>query len=258
MCRLSLFALTALGITVALPVRAGPEIPEAAIDERASLAGEKKVRYLLRQVDLTEEQATHARGLIDSILPRRARPAPPDPDEVRRTWAELEQAKETGDQEKVDALVKQLRQMGRETTGDSEFFMNMEPLLTDEQKHKLDQARARLERNPSGALRPVDLLRAARELDLTEQQQRQLLDAFLEARKHLGPNLRPSTELKLQMINFFAHEIRTFLTPEQLAKFEYRIRALRPDLLDRGLRVQLSETAPDAPPAEEELKPVGD
>jgi hypothetical protein len=258
MSRLSLFGWTLLWMIAAAPALAESEIPEAAIDEGARLLGADRVRYLLRQIDLTEEQATHAQGLIDSILPKHARPAPPDPDEVRRIWTELEQARAAGNQGKIDALTRELRQLGQETTGDSEFFTNMEPLLTDEQMNRLARARARLERHPSGALYPVDLLRTARELELAEQQKRRLLNAFLATRKQLGPVLRPSTELKLRMINFFAAEIRALLTPEQVVTFDHRIRALRPDLIDRGLRVRPPAPAGHEAGAAEEPKPVGD
>jgi hypothetical protein len=243
---------------VALPALAGPQIPGAAIDERVKLAGEKKVRYLLRQSDLTEEQAAQAQALIDSVLPKQARPTPPNPDEVRRIWTELEQAREAGDQSKVDALTRELRQIGHETPGDAEFFASLEPLLTDEQKVKLEEARARLERNPSGALRPVDLLQAARRLDLDEPQQGKLLEAVLAARRQLGPVLRPSEELKLRMINSLADDIQALLTPDQLDKLEHRLRALRPDLIDQGLRVRMPQLSPDEPPTGDEDQPAED
>jgi hypothetical protein len=253
-----LLGLAAFWVIAALPASAGPEIPAAAINEQAKLLGKERVSYLLRQIDLTEEQATQAQGLIDSILPERTHPSPPDPEEVRRVWTELEKAKEAGNQEKVKALTKQLQQLGQDTTGDAEFFLNMESHLTDDQKKKLEQARARLERNPSGALRPVDLLQAARDFDLTEQQQRQLIEAFLATRNQLGPILRPSQDLKLRMINSLADAIRALLAPEQIANFEHRMRALRPDLVGRGLRVHVPEVLPEGVPTGEEAKPVGD
>jgi hypothetical protein len=42
------------------------------------------------------------------------------------------------------------------------------------------------------------------------------------------------------------------LTPEQLAKFEFRVRVLRPDLIDRGLRATMPEAPPDEPSPDDE------
>lgn len=258
MYRVLLFGPVALGVIAVSPVLAGSEIPVAAIDERVRLPGAKKIGYLLRQLDLTEEQATHAQGLVDSIFAERSHPSPPDTNEVRRIWTELERAKEAGDQKRVDELTAQLQQISQNAAREAEFFVNMEPLLTEEQKNKLKEARARLERNPSGALRPVDLLRAACEFDLTKQQERQLLAAHLATRKQLGPILRPSRQLMLRMINSFADEIRALLTSDQVAKFEDRVRALRPDLIDQGLRVRATEGAASEAPAAEEAEAVGE
>ncbi|MFQ5807872.1 MAG: hypothetical protein ACE5I3_15610, partial [Phycisphaerae bacterium] len=90
-------------------------------------------------------------------------------------------------------------------------------------------------------------------------QQRALLDAFAATRKQLGPILRPSADLKLRMINSLADLIRALLMPDQVAGFEQRVYALRPDLVDRGLRVQgPAEFVPDEPAADEQIKPTDD
>jgi hypothetical protein len=232
------------------------EVPVEAINERGKLTGEKKARYLLRQLDLTEEQATYAEGLIETIITAPREAPPINIDEVRQIWREMEKAKEAGDQEKVEALGKQLQRMGREATGDAEFFANLEPQLTQTQKQKLEQAEARLARNPSGALRPVDLLRIVITLDLTEEQKRKVLDAHVAVRKRLGPLLRPGDQLKLDMVNICIRKLHEMLTPEQQAEFAYRVRTLRPDLTDRGLRV--SRTEPSAGQSTGQKQPTGD
>lgn len=232
-----LFALTALTVG-ALPALAGSEIPPAAIEQREKLIGEKKVRYLLRQLDLSEQQAAQAQGLIEAVFSGQEA-APPSVDRVREIWAEIEKAKKASDQEKVKALTKQLQQMGREVPQESEFFTKMESHLTDEQKKKLAQAQSRLERNPSGALRPIDLLRAALALDLTPQQRRAVIDAHGAVRKRLGPVLRPSASLRLELVNICVEEVRRLLAPQQRENFEHRARAMRPDLIEEGLRVTL-------------------
>jgi murein L,D-transpeptidase YcbB/YkuD len=227
------------------------QIPEAAINEKAKLLGPKKAAYLMRQLDLTEEQATHAQGLIDSILPADEQVAV-DITEVRRIWKDLELAKAAEDQDKIDQLTKQLNEMGKEATDDSEFYDNIATQLTDQQKAKLAAAQVRLERDPSGALRPIDLIRAAWDLNATEEQRARLRTVQDEMRKILYPVLRPNTELKLRLINFIHDETRAVLTPEQRPQWDLRVRALRPDLISEGLRVKLPEPAQgDSLPAEQ-------
>jgi hypothetical protein len=57
-------------------------------------------------------------------------------------------------------------------------------------------------------------------------------------------------ELKLRLINFIHDETRAILTPEQRPQWDLRVRALRPDLIDQGLRVKLPEPAHTEPPDE--------
>jgi Spy/CpxP family protein refolding chaperone len=250
MRRLMLPGTVVFWLVAVWPALAGPEIPEAALNDKAKLLGPKKAAYLMRQLDLTEQQAAHAQGLIDSILPGDEQ-VPINVNEVRQIWKAIEQAKAADDQAKVDELTLQLQQMGKEATGDAEFYDNIAAQLTDEQKQKLAAAQARLERDPSGALRPIDLLRAAWELNPTTEQTTRLRAVQEEMRRMLYPILRPNLELKLKLINFIHDETRAVLTPEQRAKWDLRVRALRPDLIDQGLRVKLPEPAQTNPPADE-------
>lgn len=259
MRRVVLLGLAATWLAAARPAAAGSEITAEAIDERGRLTGEQRVRYILRQLDLTEEQANHAGGLIDSVFATEAGPGGGRENlaEVRRLYAEINKAKQANDSEKVRELTQQLQELGGDAKTAGDFFTNLEPQLTDEQREKLDLARTRLERVPSGAVRPIDLMRAARTLGLTDDQQGKLREAHTGTRNLLGSSLRPTTELKLKMINFMAAEIRTLLTPEQVPAFELRLRALRPDLIDEGLRVSLPDAAADQPAPEEKTEPDG-
>jgi hypothetical protein len=250
MRRLMLLGIGAFWLAAPVVALTGSEIPEAAINDKTKLLGPRKAAYLMRQLDLTEQQAAHVQGLIDSILPADDE-VPLDIGEVRRIWKDIELAKANNDQAKVDELTRQLQQIGKEATGDSEFYENTTAQLTDEQNRKLVAAQARLERNPSGALRPIDLVRAAWDLDPTAEQRVRLRAAQEEMRKILYPSLRPNMELKLRLINFIHDETRAILTPEQRPQWDLRVRALRPDLIDQGLRVKLPEPAHTEPPADE-------
>jgi hypothetical protein len=251
-----LFGLAALGTASVAPALAGPEIPAAAINRHANLLHKEKVTYLLRQLDLTEEQASHAEGLMESIILEQGAAPTIDLDKVRKLWTEIENYKAAGDQEKAEALIKELQQMGQDVAGGAEFFTNLEARLTDPQKQRLQQARARLERNPSGSIRPIDLLRAAWDLNPTEQQKRHLEEAHAALRKRIGPLLRFKDEFRVELVNFFADQLRSVLDPAQRAKFELRVSALRPDLIDQGVRVRLPENPPSETPPKPEDQPA--
>ena len=241
MRKLLLSGITAVWLLAAAPAWAEDAIPEAALNDKVKLLGPKKAAYLLRQLNLGEEQAAQAQGLIDSILTESESGKTLDIEQVRQLWKEIEAAKAAEDQAKVDELSAQLQQLGKDATDDSEFYDNLEPQLNAEQKKLLRTAQARLDQNPSGALRPIDLLRAANDLKLTEQQRTQLRAAHDGTRKILYPSLRPDLKLKLKMINFFNTEIRQLLNPEQRAKYDRRVLELRPDLIDRGLRITVEK-----------------
>jgi uncharacterized tellurite resistance protein B-like protein len=249
MRRLILLGIVASWLLTALPAIAESDIPQTAFNEKTKLLGRNKAAYLMRQLDLTEQQAAHAQGLIESILPADEN-IQINPDEIRRLYKEIEAAKAAGDKAKVDELAAQLQQMGKDATDDSEFYDNIASQLTDEQKAKLVAAQARLDNNPSGSLRPVDMVRIARDLNPTSEQQTRMRDAQEAMRKILYPVLRPNMKMKSKMVNFLHDEIRAILTEEQRPQWDYRIRVLRPDLIDEGLRVSMEPPAED-PPADE-------
>lgn len=249
------FGIALFGLTVSLPALAQPALTAAAIDQKAKLLGPRKATYLMRQLDLTEQQAAHIQGLIDSILPADEN-VPVNVDEVRRLYREFEAAKAADDQARVAEITEQLQAMGKEATDDGEFYDNVAAQLTDEQQTKLAAAQERLARHPSGALRPIDLLRAAWELNPTDEQRARLRTVQEDYRKTLYPNLRPDEKLKLKLINFLHDQTRAVLTPEQRTPWDRRVRTLRPDLIDEGLRVKMSEPAPTDPHAGEQDRPA--
>ena len=174
-------------------------------------------------------------GLIDGIS---AEDQPPqlDIERVRAIWKEIEKAKNEGQDDKVDELTQELQRMNKEASDETDFAHDLKQILTDEQKARVDAALDRLERNPSGALRPVDLVRSAAALQLSDQQSARMRRACDEMRKILYPELRISPEKRASMIKFLHAELQKILTPEQLAAYESQIDRLRPDRISDGLR----------------------
>ncbi|MFQ5807921.1 MAG: hypothetical protein ACE5I3_15865 [Phycisphaerae bacterium] len=220
-----------------------PTVPMAAVSEGKKLAGEKKIRYLLRQLDLTPEQQEYARGLIATILDEKASP-PLSLEQVYTLMAEQQQAEKDGDKERAEQVREQLRQLGRGANRESEFFMNMEPELTDKQKALLRAAGERLKRNPSGTLRPVDVFRVVRQLDLTKEQHARFAEFHQRLRADQRKVRTLDDEQRFQLMNELLERIRAELTPQQQARFDIGIRRLRPDLASRlGVRVPQTQPA---------------
>jgi hypothetical protein len=186
---------------------------------------------VLRQVKLNDEQREFASELLATLFQNNEQPQL-DLAKVHSIVAEIQKAKEDGDEKLADQLEQQLRDMARNTAGDDEFLMNMDTVLDDEQKAVMHAAYQRLERNPSGAIRPIDVIRATDDLDLTAEQR----DAVEKAAGRLRNKMRSSRGRKLnddwrfQTINAMIHSINEALTDEQQHVFKDRIRALRPDI----------------------------
>lgn len=216
-----------------------PTVPEASVAQARSLTGERKVHYLLRQLDLTREQRQYALGLIASILDPSNQELPLE--KIYDLMAEAEQAEKDGDTERQQRITQQIRDLGKGLHREDEFFMNMETVLTDEQNEKLREARQRLKRNPSGALRPIDILRAVRRLELTEEQQA----AFDEIHKRFRDSMRRfrrrlDDEKRFNLMNELLEVVKAELTPPQWEQIRLCIMRLRPDLAGvAGLRARL-------------------
>ncbi len=218
------------------PGKLRPFVSMAAISQKQKLLGDARMRYLLRQLDLDIKQRRYARELLDSIYNSG------DPGislaEVHAIVAEIEKARAAGDKKREQELAQELRDLARRADRDREFLMNMETVLTEKQKELLKRAQERLKANPSGAIRPIDIFRAARELDLDQQQRAKLDDLARKMRAELRKRRQITDGVRYQMINSLIYSVRELLTPEQLDQFDLQILRLRSDLIG-DLRARL-------------------
>jgi hypothetical protein len=243
------FALTVVMSGAGLAQRM-PTVPLAGVAEHRELDPQARIRYILRQLNLSDEQIKHARGLLRTIFDDTLNP-PLSIGEVHALVAELQVAQKEDDQERIEELEAQLRELGRGHDREAELIMNLEPVLTDAQKEVLTEVRARLKRNPSGALRPIDIFRAAHPLELSKAQRARLDKLHERFRLQMCGfrNKRIDDETRFQLINGLIELIKAELKPEQVPDFELNVRRLRPDLAYR-LRTKL----PDKQSAGEEEK----
>ena len=239
MRRIALMSLTVLLVTEVAWAQRKPMVPMAAVSESGKLSGRTEVLYLLRQLDLTKEQREHARGLITTIIDTGAE-QDFSLEQVYTLMAEMQQAEADGDEERKKEISRQLRELGQRPDNHEEFFMNMESVLTDEQRAKLAEARARVERNPSGALRPVDVFRAVQKLDLSDEQRENVRQLCGKLRQSLRGTQTLKDRQRFQLMNGLLGAIVSELTPEQEQQFRLSVAKLRPDLAYR-LRVLTEE-----------------
>lgn len=159
------------------PVRAG-----AARPSPDTLKGEKRARFIMRQLDLTEEQKSHATGLIELYYK-----APPAPDLVKlqvlisegqKIEAEKKTEKDAQKLALLDAKLaeinEEIRKMGQNDGNEEEFLLNLRSVLTEPQKARLDETLRRLASNPSGDLRIADVIQFVQTLKLTDEQKPKL------------------------------------------------------------------------------------
>ena len=237
--RIIMMTLAALLAIEVADAQRKPMVPMAAVSESGKLTGKTKVLYLLRQLDLTKEQREHARGLIATIIDTGAE-QDLSLEQVYTLMAEMQQAEADGDEERKKELTRQLRELGKGSDNHEEFFMNMASVLTNEQKRELKEARERLERNPSGGLRPVDVFRAVQKLDLNKEQQEHVKELQETLRKSLRGAQTIKDKQRFQLMNGLLEAIVSKLTPAQQEQFELSVTKLRPDLAYR-LRVLTEE-----------------
>lgn len=236
-----MFLAPLLATPMTLAQRA-PTVPMTAVSG-PKLTQETKLRYLLRQLDLKVEQRRYARELIAQFYGEGGEAAF-SIEEVQAVFRELQQATDQGDEERVKQLEAELREIGRGFDREADFFANMKSVLTDEQTAALREARARLERNPAGSLRPVDLWRAARRLKLTKEQRARLDEVHQAFREKMRGAKSLNDDVRFQMTNGLIELIKAELTPDQQSNFELSVRRLRPDLAWTELKPRVPQTRP--------------
>lgn len=224
-----------LSLLIAPVAFAQSMIPLDAITNGKPLKNEARARYLMRQLDLTEKQADAVEGLIEVHFSESSGQQI-DIEEIRRIWKEIQAAQAKGDKDAEQRLTKQIQDMGKGMDVEPQFVENLSGILVDEQPAILAEARARLDRNPSGAISPIDLIHLASSLKLTPEQTKQLAELSDSFRKEVNSKPAMDDGRKVELINGLATQIKKLLTPEQVEVFDKRVKAMRPDLAENKLR----------------------
>jgi hypothetical protein len=217
-----------------------PIVPLSAVSPQGKLTGRKKVLYVCRQLDLSEAQRKQARGLIESFLDNDAGADDIPLTRIYQIVKEIEEAQKAGDKATEQKLTDELRSYGENRPDSSdEVFVNLETILTDSQKAKFKDVRARLERNPSGAIRPIDVFRELDSLKLTPEQEQRIPVLRKQVYRATRSMQTVKDNDRFQIMNGLLVEIGNMLTPEQQEPYQRLLSRLRPDLAYR-MRVMAS------------------
>lgn len=155
--------------------------------------------------------------------------------ELRPLFDEMRQAREDGDEAKMAELrakFEEARASGEH--GRDEVFSQIETILTPEQKETLAKFRDRGERRGRDRDRqdPRDLVRAARRLELSDEQSQRLDEIekqLSEARRDVNPRDREAVTKLFEDTKADIHEL---LEPQQVEEFDRALERSR----DRGRR----------------------
>lgn len=204
-------------------------------DKGIVLEGEPKLRYIVKQLKLTDKQ----KGDVDSLLAVYNESMKAESDtavllaklnDIQTKLVELQEARAAGDTKRVEQLKEEVRKITPGAEPEREFFENLNPTLTQEQREKLEHVRKRIDSNPDVSLQPLDVIQTAQAQNL-DPGQREKIDGFLtEFRNEMASN-RPGTQAeKFARVDQLVARVRTVLNPNQAKAFDEEIERLRPPM----------------------------
>jgi Spy/CpxP family protein refolding chaperone len=206
---------------------AGPQRPPG---QEPGLQGEKKLHWVCRHLKLDDKQQKQVDDLFtvyDAQLKEMQANAGELMQKIQDKFAELQAARNEGNQERVQRLQDELRNMAPDRQTENQFFEGLDSVLTPEQKAKLAGLLARAEAGGEVAIRPVHVLREARKLKLTADQD-QKLEKVLDDYRTLTSTSRPSDpDVAEQRVEQFVADVRAVLTPDQAKAFDQQMQVLR-------------------------------
>ncbi|MCH8805008.1 MAG: hypothetical protein IH986_02840 [Planctomycetes bacterium] len=227
-----------------------PRTPPSNARPQATLSGEAKLRYIARQLQLSDEQRADYDQLIELVYRQAMDTAieyvKAHAEELMDLSQQVRAAVRAGDRAKTLALRQEIMAMSPTVVAEKEFIEAIkQQLLTPEQTKRLDRVRDRLRHNPSGTFAPVDVYQIARDAELTAAQTQKLgkLQAAFPKRFRME-SLLNGEKGRRRALNELIQAVRSILTSKQVGEFDRRIAALRPE---PATPPQLENAAEDKP-----------
>ena len=216
--------------TKANPQTKASEITRRAVAEEPVLRNEIKAHYVLRQLELTPEQREMGESLLASIM---AGPSPEPPlDRIRELMEKMREAQAAEDAAAEARAREDLKNLGQSLNKEHLFYEELERELPPDKVAMLKRVLDRLESNPSGAVRPIDLLYILRDLELTPEQAKKIDRLKLEFQERANEVTTTFDDnRRFALVKLMIEKLEAQLTPEQKSKFYERITLLRVDFV---------------------------
>jgi hypothetical protein len=197
-------------------------------DRRAGM--QQLIEQIPGKLELDEEQQAQydelVAGLRSGAEERRARWQ-----EMQPLMQELREARRAGDEQRVAEIRSQLDEArGAGGSPLEAFFADLEEILRDDQKAKLAELReaAGDRRGPRGTQDVPAIIRAAKRLDLNEEQRGSLREISEKAARDWRELGRRDRAARVELARRVKQDIVGILTPEQAEQFEQVLQRERP------------------------------
>ena len=208
------------------------------------LSGEKNLAYIAKQLFLNEEQQKAYDEMIELVYREKLQEATTGIQskgpQLQTLYEAMQLARKARQYKKADELQREIQLLSPSNMAETVFFEGVaQQLLDDSQIERMNRARLRLYRNPSGRLHLMDAVHAARDVGLSPEQNAKtpaLMKKYRERmRLEVGAN---DTVGRAVVREDFIKELRALLTPKQAEEYERVI---------NGMRVEASPTQPAIP-----------
>lgn len=186
-----------------------------------------RLEQLGERLKLDDAQTAQFKKLLDGVRTA-IKPADgeSDPMQLQR---EMREAAASGDREQAARIRKQLDAHRQKVqTAVEDMFKQLEPTLNDDQKAILADARATMQRRPGGPdgargnrqNDPRLVIRAAKRLDLTDEQKTQLEAIEADTAQKVRDAGRADAEEQAKLKTDVEKQIRAILTSDQARQFD--------------------------------------
>jgi DNA-binding protein H-NS len=245
---LALLSILVVGLAHAQSPALQPPSGGRSGPEDAPPQGAEKLRWVCKQLGLDEAQWQQAEALLVVYEAEIA-----DVEEnkaellmqIQEKFAELQAARESGDQAEVARVQKEMRALAPGIRAENNFFDGLKQVLDEKQIERLPRLRERAESLTSVSLRPVHIWRAAWKTDLDREQMAKLEAAFAEYRKQAAADRPESKADARERVDALREVVAGLLTDTQKEGFD----AALAEMEDAGVKPATAISVPQPAPA---------
>ena len=190
-----------------------------------------KMRYICKQLDLDDKQWQHVDGLLAIVEAQKHSSQDSLRDYLTQLQAvvqERDAARAAGDTQCANELNEKLKNMAPGVKAEKEFIEGLMPALSAEQKEKFEALHKSLANVTDLSLKPIQVLRVAREYDLSPEQRKALAKIQDDFRERIG-DASSAGDTKADLLQELIDAVAGVFEGEQRQEFEERIDKMRPD-----------------------------